>query len=225
MDTFLVSALNCVFLFCLHTIQTHNICFSLHPDSIPHEVPQVLINREQLPHLNFDVELLGDCDVIINELCHRLAGDFEQLCYNTVRLTEITEKPPRLPEQPPSEALSALGDAAQEEQKQHTTDSVNMPSEETESLNVTETADKNVSPLEPCPNAQCPSEETTEPPEKAADGAPKEEASERKSQISHLEFRRRCWMSRVNRTPISKRLEGKRPAVVKRFGAANDIRG
>ncbi|XP_030604532.1 NAD-dependent protein deacetylase sirtuin-1 [Archocentrus centrarchus] len=180
---------------------------ALIPNSIPHEVPQVLINREQLPHLNFDVELLGDCDVIINELCHRLAGDFEQLCYNTVRLTEITEKPPRLPEQPPREALSASGDAAQEEQKQHTTDSVNMPSEETESLNVTETADNNVTPLEPCPNAQCPSEETTEPPEKAAEGAPKEEAAERKSQTSHLEFRRRCWMSRVNRTPISKRLE------------------
>uniref|UniRef100_A0A669EJE4 protein acetyllysine N-acetyltransferase n=1 Tax=Oreochromis niloticus TaxID=8128 RepID=A0A669EJE4_ORENI len=177
---------------------------ALIPNSIPHEVPQVLINREQLPHLNFDVELLGDCDVIINELCHRLGGDFEQLCYNTVRLTEITEKPPRLPEQPPSEALSASSDATQEEQKQHTTDSVNMPSEETESLNVTETADNNVTPLEPCPNAQCPTE-STESPEK---GAPKEEAAERKSQTSNLEFRRRCWMSRVNRTPISKRLEG-----------------
>lgn len=22
-------------------------------------------------HVNFDVELLGDCDVIINEICHR----------------------------------------------------------------------------------------------------------------------------------------------------------
>lgn len=171
-------------------------------------MPQVLINREQLPHLNFDVELLGDCDVIINELCHRLGGDFEQLCYNTVRLTEITEKPPRLPEQPPSEALSASSDATQEEQKRHTTDSVNMPSEETESLNVTETADNNVTPLEPCPNAQCPTE-STESTEKAAEGAPKEEAPERKSQTSNLEFRRRCWMSRVNRTPISKRLEGK----------------
>lgn len=171
-------------------------------------MPQVLINREQLPHLNFDVELLGDCDVIINELCHRLGGDFEQLCYNTVRLTEITEKPPRLPEQPPSEALSASSDVTQEEQRRHTTDSVNMPSEETESLNVTETADNNVTPLEPCPNAHCPTE-STESPEKAAEGAPKEEAPERKIQTSNLEFRRRCWMSRVNRTPISKRLEGK----------------
>ncbi|XP_069001243.1 NAD-dependent protein deacetylase sirtuin-1 [Embiotoca jacksoni] len=178
---------------------------ALIPNSVPHEVPQVLINREQLPHLNFDVELLGDCDVIVNELCHRLGGDFEQLCYNTVRLSEITDKPPRLPEQPPSEALSS--DAAQEEQKQHSTDSVNTPSEETESLNVTETTDNNVPPLEPCPNAQHPGEETAESPQLPAEGTPKEEAAELKSQTSNLEFRRRCWMSRINRSPISKRLE------------------
>ncbi|KAG2463361.1 NAD-dependent protein deacetylase sirtuin-1 [Polypterus senegalus] len=67
---------------------------ALIPSSIPHEVPQILINREQLPHLNFDVELLGDCDVIINELCHRLGGEYEQLCYNPLRLSEISEKPP-----------------------------------------------------------------------------------------------------------------------------------
>lgn len=184
-------------------------------DSIPHEVPQVLINREQLPHLNFDVELLGDCDVIVNELCHRLGGDFEQLCYNTVRLCEITEKPPRLPEQSPSEALPASSDAAQEEQKQqeqqqqHSTDSVAMPSEETEGLNVTETAGSNVTPQEPCPNAPCPNEGTTEPSELPVGDAPKEEATEVKSQTSNLEFRRRCWMSRINRSPISKRLESK----------------
>lgn len=43
-------------------------------------MPQVLINRESLKHLTFDVELLGDCDVIVNELCHRLAGQWMQLC-------------------------------------------------------------------------------------------------------------------------------------------------
>lgn len=172
-------------------------------------MPQVLINREQLPHLNFDVELLGDCDVIVNELCHRLGGDFEQLCYNTVRLTEITEKPPRLPEQLPSDALPASSDAAQEELTQHSTDSVSKPSEERESPNVTETAGNNVTPPEPCPNAQCPSEETAEPSELSAEDTPKEEAAEVKSQTSNLELRRRCWMSRINRSPISKRLESK----------------
>ncbi|XP_036192764.1 NAD-dependent protein deacetylase sirtuin-1 isoform X1 [Myotis myotis] len=68
---------------------------ALIPSSIPHEVPQILINREPLPHLHFDVELLGDCDVIINELCHRLGGEYAKLCCNPIKLSEITEKPPR----------------------------------------------------------------------------------------------------------------------------------
>lgn len=42
---------------------------ALIPSSLPPEVPQILINREPLPHCHFDVELLGDCDVIINHLC------------------------------------------------------------------------------------------------------------------------------------------------------------
>ncbi|XP_043912315.1 NAD-dependent protein deacetylase sirtuin-1 [Protopterus annectens] len=68
---------------------------ALIPSSIPHEVPQILINREPLPHLNFDVELLGDCDVIINELSHCLGGEYKQLCFSPIKLSEITEKPPR----------------------------------------------------------------------------------------------------------------------------------
>lgn len=42
---------------------------ALIPSSLPAHVPQILINREPLPHCYFDVELLGDCDVIINHLC------------------------------------------------------------------------------------------------------------------------------------------------------------
>lgn len=42
---------------------------ALIPNSLPPEVPQILINREPLPHCHFDVELLGDCDVIINHIC------------------------------------------------------------------------------------------------------------------------------------------------------------
>jgi len=43
-------------------------------------VPQILINREPLRHIGFDVELLGDCDVIVNELCHRLGDTWKYLC-------------------------------------------------------------------------------------------------------------------------------------------------
>eukprot|EP00088_Acartia_fossae_P063992 TRINITY_DN7849_c0_g1_i11.p1 TRINITY_DN7849_c0_g1~~TRINITY_DN7849_c0_g1_i11.p1 ORF type:complete len:645 (-),score=148.26 TRINITY_DN7849_c0_g1_i11:618-2552(-) len=49
---------------------------ALIPSSIPKHIPQVLINRERLSHMTFDVELLGDCDVVINQLCHMLEGDW-----------------------------------------------------------------------------------------------------------------------------------------------------
>ncbi|CAF0901640.1 unnamed protein product [Brachionus calyciflorus] len=42
------------------------------PHLIPKDIPQILINRESLKHMNFDIELLGDCDVIVNELLMRL---------------------------------------------------------------------------------------------------------------------------------------------------------
>lgn len=48
---------------------------ALIPSSLPPEVPQILINREPLPHLTFDAELLGDCDRIVNQICLMLADD------------------------------------------------------------------------------------------------------------------------------------------------------
>lgn len=273
---------------------------SFHPASIPHEVPQVLINREQLPHLNFDVELLGDCDVIVNELCHRLGGDFEQLCYNSLRLSEITEKPPRSQtpaEQAPCEALSTHSKPTEEEQKTRHTDSSVGASEETDTQTVTDTPEGDRVPTEPCPTAQndtqtsevdgvpsvpcpkakivsdtrevgvpsepCPKTQNvtgtlevnrvaTEPcpkdtlefdavplepspkvqivpeaPEEPCSKtqSPNEEGMENSDSPSadtqredptglndqhvNLEVRRRCWMSRISRSPISKRLESK----------------
>lgn len=55
-------------------------------------MPQILINREPLRHLNFDVELLGDCDVIVNELLLRLDSDdeaFADICTNKKRLDKV----------------------------------------------------------------------------------------------------------------------------------------
>ncbi|GFQ84678.1 NAD-dependent protein deacetylase sirtuin-1 [Trichonephila clavata] len=46
------------------------------PNAISSNVPQILINREPLKHLTFDIELLGDCDVIIGELCRRLKSEW-----------------------------------------------------------------------------------------------------------------------------------------------------
>ena len=217
-----------------------------HPDSIPHDVPQILINREQLPHLNFDVELLGDCDVIVNELCHRLGGDFEQLCDQTLRLNEITEKPPRLPDTAVETVTTTSEsdnttqeDTTQEETTQEETTQEGTargiapvavtpvtPSEEIAGEMVTEapgTADR-VLP-EPCPVAAepldasataatttttSPTAESSESSEAPTDDTPKEEEAEVKRRNSNLDLRRRCWMSRLSRSPISKRLESKR---------------
>lgn len=45
------------------------------PQMLNEDVPQILINRESLNHMNFDIELLGDCDVIVKELLLRLNDD------------------------------------------------------------------------------------------------------------------------------------------------------
>lgn len=63
---------------------------ALIPRSIPKEVPQILINKEPLDHMGFDIELLGNCDDIIQELCLRLGDDWMQVCEtSTSRLKEI----------------------------------------------------------------------------------------------------------------------------------------
>ncbi|XP_014284161.1 NAD-dependent protein deacetylase sirtuin-1 isoform X1 [Halyomorpha halys] len=64
---------------------------ALIPSSLPGDVPQVLINRERLPYMNFDVELLGDSDVIIDHLCRELGGDWSQVCWRDKPVTVCTE--------------------------------------------------------------------------------------------------------------------------------------
>ena len=43
------------------------------------DVPQILINREPLNKLQFDVELYGNCDDVICELCNELGGEWLNL--------------------------------------------------------------------------------------------------------------------------------------------------
>lgn len=55
---------------CIHTL--HAIV-----DLLAHDVPQILINKEALPHLNFDVELLGYSDDVVRELTRHMKPDWE----------------------------------------------------------------------------------------------------------------------------------------------------
>lgn len=76
---------------------------------MPPEVPQVLINKEHLRNLNFDVELLGDCDTIVGELCRRLGDEWAALA-RTEPMTQITRDdlptPPASPTREHSNDLS-----------------------------------------------------------------------------------------------------------------------
>jgi len=67
---------------------------ALIPRSIPDHVPQVLINKEPLDHMCFDIELLGDCDTVIKELCSRLGHDWiDMLRVQATPLTQIIGLP------------------------------------------------------------------------------------------------------------------------------------
>jgi NAD+-dependent protein deacetylase SIR2 len=46
---------------------------SMIPDFVRPEVPQIYISREPIADIDFDIQLLGDCDVVVGELC-RAAG-------------------------------------------------------------------------------------------------------------------------------------------------------
>ena len=52
---------------------------ALIPSFLKPGIPQILINREQLPHMQFDVELYGNCDDVINELCCQLGEEWSHI--------------------------------------------------------------------------------------------------------------------------------------------------
>lgn len=42
---------------------------------LPPNIPQIYISRTPVSHVNFDIDLLGDCDVVVSELCRRAGWD------------------------------------------------------------------------------------------------------------------------------------------------------
>ncbi|XP_066205369.1 NAD-dependent protein deacetylase sirtuin-1 isoform X3 [Saccopteryx leptura] len=192
---------------------------ALIPSSIPHEVPQILINREPLPHLHFDVELLGDCDVIINELCHRLGGNYAKLCCNPVKLSEITEKPPRtqkelahLSELPPTPLNISEGSSSSER---------TSPPDSSGIVTLLDQASKsNVDDPDVCVSKDYIEEksqvvqtsrstervtEQLESPDLKNNGSSNGEKNER---ILVAETVRKCWPAKLAKEQISKRLDG-----------------
>lgn len=44
---------------------------------LPPHIPQIYISREPITHHNFDIDLIGDCDVVVAELCKRAGWNLE----------------------------------------------------------------------------------------------------------------------------------------------------
>lgn len=49
-------------------------------ESIPREIPQVLINKDLITHCTFDISLLGYCDEVASYLCSKLPDDWKLIC-------------------------------------------------------------------------------------------------------------------------------------------------
>lgn len=44
---------------------------------LPAHIPQIYVSRQTVSHINFDIDLLGDCDVVVSELCRQLDWPLE----------------------------------------------------------------------------------------------------------------------------------------------------
>ncbi|WEW60696.1 NAD-dependent histone deacetylase sir2 [Emydomyces testavorans] len=47
------------------------------PGVMPPNVPQLFISRTPVSHVDFDIDMLGDCDVVVAELCRRAGWDLQ----------------------------------------------------------------------------------------------------------------------------------------------------
>lgn len=76
------------------------------PSMVGFDVPRILINREPLPHVGTDMELLGSGDTITRELASRLGWSLDgEAAVGRMPDLPFTEPPPR-------PGRSAAGDAA-----------------------------------------------------------------------------------------------------------------
>ncbi|OJD20251.1 hypothetical protein ACJ73_08416 [Blastomyces percursus] len=47
------------------------------PGILPRHVPQIFISRDPVSHIDFDIDMLGECDVVVSELCRRAGWDLQ----------------------------------------------------------------------------------------------------------------------------------------------------
>ncbi|KAI5304951.1 NAD-dependent histone deacetylase sir2 [Ascosphaera pollenicola] len=57
----------------------------------PKNVPQIFINRDPVDHLGFDIDLLGNCDTVVAELCRRAGWDLQHEMISKNEKVEVTQ--------------------------------------------------------------------------------------------------------------------------------------
>ncbi|KAK4109702.1 SIR2-domain-containing protein [Canariomyces notabilis] len=57
---------------------------------LPPHIPQIYISRTPVSHVNFDIDLLGDCDVVVAELCRRAGWELEHEMIPEGQVVETT---------------------------------------------------------------------------------------------------------------------------------------
>ncbi|KAK3332078.1 DHS-like NAD/FAD-binding domain-containing protein [Cercophora scortea] len=95
---------------------------------LPPHIPQIYISRTPVSHVNFDVDLLGDCDIVVSELCRKAGWDLkhEMIPEGQVIETKLVDGYPsrhiftQVKPEPESEPKSKPELAAKEEDKTNT---------------------------------------------------------------------------------------------------------
>ncbi|CAD6446654.1 fef2e5aa-ec31-4d9a-8383-4bed8bb878c8 [Sclerotinia trifoliorum] len=60
---------------------------------LPSNVPQIQINRDPVSHVEFDIDLLGECDVVVSELCKALGWSLDHEMIPQNQEIEVTTVP------------------------------------------------------------------------------------------------------------------------------------
>lgn len=60
------------------------------PNFLPRDIPQIYISRDPIHHINFDINLLGDCDVIVAELARRAGWELTHKMIPDGQTTEVS---------------------------------------------------------------------------------------------------------------------------------------
>ncbi|SPO05054.1 related to NAD-dependent histone deacetylase [Cephalotrichum gorgonifer] len=71
---------------------------TVHPVSeivrfLPPNVPQINISKTPINHMNFDIDLMGHCDVVVAELCRGLGWTFKHKMIPEGQVVQVTRTP------------------------------------------------------------------------------------------------------------------------------------